>query len=33
VDDRPIPRGTPVKVVAVDGLTVLVEPDPQPSQA
>lgn len=33
VDDRPIGRGTPVKVVAVDGLTVLVEPDPQPSQA
>jgi membrane-bound serine protease (ClpP class) len=32
-DDRPIERGTPVRVVAVDGLTVLVEPDPQPSQA
>jgi membrane-bound serine protease (ClpP class) len=32
-DDQPIERGTPVKVVAVDGLTVLVEPDPQPSQA
>jgi membrane-bound serine protease (ClpP class) len=32
VDDRPIARGTPVKVVAVDGLTVLVEPDSQPSQ-
>ena len=32
-DDRPIERGTPVKVVAVDGLTVLVEPDPQPTQA
>ena len=31
--DRPIERGTPVTVVAVDGLTVLVEPDPQPSQA
>ena len=31
-DDRPIARGTPVKVVAVDGLTVLVEPDPQLSQ-
>jgi membrane-bound serine protease (ClpP class) len=29
-DDRPIERGTPVTVVAVDGLTVLVEPDPQP---
>jgi len=26
-DDRPIERGTPVKVVAVDGLTVLVEPE------
>jgi len=25
-------RGTPVTVVAVDGLTVLVEPDPSPSQ-
>jgi membrane-bound serine protease (ClpP class) len=33
VDDQPIERGTPVKVVAVDGLTVLVEPDPQPSGA
>jgi membrane-bound serine protease (ClpP class) len=33
VDDQPIARGTPVKVVAVDGLTVLVEPDPEPSQA
>ena len=32
-DDRPIERGTPVKVVAVDGLTVLVEPESQPSQA
>jgi len=32
-DDRPIGRGTPVKVVAVDGLTVLVEPDSQPSGA
>ncbi len=32
-DDRTIERGTPVKVVAVDGLTVLVEPDPLPSQA
>ena len=31
-DDRPIERGTPVKVVAVDGLTVLVEPDLLPSQ-
>jgi membrane-bound serine protease (ClpP class) len=32
-DDQPIDRGTPVRVVAVDGLTVLVEPDPQPSGA
>ena len=32
-DDRPIDRGTPVTVVAVDGLTVLVEPDQQPSGA
>ncbi len=32
-DDRPLERGTPVKVVSVDGLTVLVEPDPLPSQA
>jgi len=32
-NDRPIERGTPVKVIAVDGLTVLVEPDPLPSQA
>ena len=31
VGDQPIERGTPVKVVAVEGLTVLVEPDPQPS--
>lgn len=27
-NDQPIERGTPIKVVAVDGLTVLVEPDP-----
>jgi len=33
VGDQPIERGTPVKVVSVDGLTVLVEPDQQPSQA
>jgi membrane-bound serine protease (ClpP class) len=33
LDDQPIERGTPVKVVAVDGLIVLVEPDQQPSQA
>jgi len=32
-DDRPIDRGTPVTVVAVDGLTVLVVPDPHPSGA
>jgi membrane-bound serine protease (ClpP class) len=32
-NDRPIDRGTPVTVVAVDGLTVLVEPDSQPSGA
>jgi membrane-bound serine protease (ClpP class) len=32
-DDRPIERGTPVTVIAVDGLTVLVVPDSQPSQA
>ena len=31
VGDQPIERGTPVKVVSVDGLTVLVEPDPQPT--
>lgn len=28
VDDRPIARGTSVKVVGIDGLTVLVEPEP-----
>jgi len=33
VSDLPIERGTPVRVVGVDGLTVLVEPDPHPSQA
>jgi membrane-bound serine protease (ClpP class) len=32
-DDRRIERGTPVKVVAVSGLTVLVEPESLPSQA
>ena len=32
-DDRPIDRGTPVTVVAVDGLTVLVESDTLPSGA
>lgn len=31
IDDRPLDRGAAVKVVAVNGLTVLVEPDPQPS--
>ncbi|HKG56299.1 MAG TPA: nodulation protein NfeD [Candidatus Limnocylindrales bacterium] len=31
VDDRPLERGVPVKVVEVDGLTVVVEPDTQPS--
>jgi membrane-bound serine protease (ClpP class) len=33
VNDQPIARGTQVKVVEVDGLTVLVEPEPMPSQA
>jgi membrane-bound serine protease (ClpP class) len=33
VDERPLERGTPVKVVGVEGLTVLVEPDQQPSEA
>jgi membrane-bound ClpP family serine protease len=27
-DGRPLGRGTPVRVVAVDGLTLTVEPDP-----
>ena len=27
-DDRPIARGTPVRIVRIDGLTVVVEPDP-----
>jgi membrane-bound serine protease (ClpP class) len=31
--DRPLDRGTPVKVVGIDGLTVIVEPDSQPSTA
>jgi membrane-bound serine protease (ClpP class) len=31
--DRKLERGTPVRIVGVDGLTVLVEPDPQPSIA
>ncbi len=33
VDDRPLDRGTPVRVVGVDGLTALVEPDQRPSGA
>ena len=33
VDDRPLDRGTPIKVVGVDGLTALVEPDQHPSGA
>jgi membrane-bound serine protease (ClpP class) len=31
--DQPLNRGTTVKVVGIDGLTVIVEPDPQPSVA
>jgi membrane-bound serine protease (ClpP class) len=31
--DQPLDRGTPVRVVEIDGLTVIVEPDPQPSAA
>jgi membrane-bound serine protease (ClpP class) len=31
VDDRPLPRGTPVRVVRVEGLTLVVEPDPSHS--
>ena len=31
--DRTLERGTPVRIVGVDGLTVLVEPDPHPSVA
>jgi membrane-bound ClpP family serine protease len=27
-DEAPLDRGTPVRVVGTDGLTVLVEPDP-----
>ena len=33
VGDQPIERGRPVKVVGMDGLTVLVEPAEQPSKA
>jgi membrane-bound serine protease (ClpP class) len=28
-DEQPIPRGAPVRVVRSDGLTVIVEPDPE----
>jgi membrane-bound serine protease (ClpP class) len=31
VDDRPLQRGTPVRVVRIDGLTLVVEPDPSQS--
>ena len=31
VDGRPLERGTPVRVVTTDGLTVIVEPDPSSS--
>lgn len=31
VDERPLPRGEPIRVVAVDGLTAVVEPDPSSS--
>ena len=31
VDDRPLQRGTPVRVVHIDGLTLVVEPDPSHS--
>jgi membrane-bound serine protease (ClpP class) len=33
VGDRPLDRGTPVRIVGVDGLTALVEPDQHPSEA
>jgi membrane-bound serine protease (ClpP class) len=33
VDDRPMSRGTPVRVVRVDGLTLVVEPDPSQSSS
>jgi membrane-bound serine protease (ClpP class) len=33
VDNQPLHRGTPIRVVAVDGLTALVEPDRQASQS
>ncbi|MDQ2964609.1 MAG: nodulation protein NfeD [Chloroflexota bacterium] len=33
VDDRPLERGTPVRVVRIDGLTLVVEPDPSQSSS
>ena len=33
VDDRPIPRGTPVRVIRSEGLTVIVEPEGSPPPA
>jgi membrane-bound serine protease (ClpP class) len=33
IDNQPLERGTPVRVVGVDGLTALVEPDRQSSQS
>jgi membrane-bound serine protease (ClpP class) len=33
VDDRPLQRGTPVRVVRIDGLTLVVEPDPSHSNS
>jgi membrane-bound serine protease (ClpP class) len=33
VDDRPLQRGTPVRVVRIDGLTLVVEPDPSQSSS
>ncbi len=30
-DDRPLPRGEPVRIVRIDGLTAVVEPDPSSS--
>ncbi|MDO8485431.1 MAG: NfeD family protein, partial [Candidatus Limnocylindrales bacterium] len=33
VDGRPLERGVPVRVVATDGLTVIVEPDPSSSSS
>ena len=31
IDGRPLERGTPVRVVETDGLTVVVEPEPSTS--